>query len=53
MFARVTVGEGKPEQIEAGIRNFREQVGDQLLKRWLDLRGLISSSIVKKVRCWE
>jgi len=27
MFARVTVGEGKPEQIEAGIRNFREQVG--------------------------
>ena len=27
MFARVTTGEGKPEQIEAGIRNFREQVG--------------------------
>ena len=26
MFARVTIGQGKPEQIEAGIRNFRENV---------------------------
>ncbi len=27
MFARVTIGEGKPEQVEAVIRNFRENVG--------------------------
>jgi len=27
VFARVTTGEVKPEQIEAGIRNFRENVG--------------------------
>ena len=27
MYARVTTGQGKPEQIEAGIRNFREQIG--------------------------
>ena len=27
MFARVTMGEGKPEQIDSLIRNFREQVG--------------------------
>jgi hypothetical protein len=26
MFARVTMNEGKPEQIEAGISNFRENV---------------------------
>jgi heme-degrading monooxygenase HmoA len=27
MFARVTIGQSKPEQIEAIIRNFQEQVG--------------------------
>lgn len=27
MFARVTMGEGKPELVEAVIRNFRENVG--------------------------
>jgi len=27
MFARVTKGEGKPEQVEAAIRNFRENIG--------------------------
>jgi heme-degrading monooxygenase HmoA len=27
MFARVTMGEGKPQQVEAAIRNFRENVG--------------------------
>lgn len=27
MLARVTMSQGKPEQIEAGIRNFREKVG--------------------------
>jgi heme-degrading monooxygenase HmoA len=26
MLARVTTSQGKPEQIEAGIRNYREQV---------------------------
>jgi heme-degrading monooxygenase HmoA len=32
MFARVSIGQGKPEQIEAGIRNFREQVGSAAKK---------------------
>jgi len=27
MFARVTISQGEPEQIEAGIRNYREHVG--------------------------
>jgi heme-degrading monooxygenase HmoA len=26
MFARVTIGEGKPQQLEAAVRNFRENV---------------------------
>jgi heme-degrading monooxygenase HmoA len=27
MFARVTIGEGKPENIDTAIQNFKEQVG--------------------------
>ena len=27
MFARVTMSEGKPERVEAGIRSYRENVG--------------------------
>ena len=38
MFARVTVGEGKPEQIEAGIRNFQENVAP-LAKKMAGFKG--------------
>lgn len=32
MFARVTIGEVKPEHIEAGIRNFQENVAPRAKK---------------------
>ena len=38
MFARVTSGEGKPEQIEAAIRSFREQV-EPLAKKIPGFKG--------------